>query len=63
LAHVELQNAGYHDHGLGPVSILEHCELERLRSIDEESTAQVLLILHDPLSAAIPANAEQAREQ
>jgi hypothetical protein len=40
---IEFQGAGNHDDGLGPMSILEHREPERLRPVDEQAAAKVLV--------------------
>src|SRR5258705_5643573 len=39
-AHVELENAGNHDHGLRPIPVLEHRELHRLGTVHEHATAK-----------------------
>ena len=57
----QLENPGDHDHRLRTVPVLEHCELQGFSATDEESAAQPLLILHDPVAMAVLADAEQGR--
>jgi len=59
--HVELENAGDHDHGLRPVPVFEHREFHRFGAVHKQATAKAALILHDPIAAAIPADPEQLR--
>src|SRR5262245_62173559 len=58
-AHVELENAGHHDHGLRPIPVLEHREFHRFGAVHEHSTAQAGLVLDDPVTAAVLAHSEQ----
>src|ERR1700730_6105909 len=58
-AHVELKNAGHHDHSLRPVPVLEHREFHCFYAVHEQATAKASLILHDPVASAIPAASEQ----
>src|SRR5215469_1978299 len=58
-AHVELENAGDHDHGLWPIPVLEHREFHRLGTVHEHAAAKTALILDDPVAAAVPADPEQ----
>jgi hypothetical protein len=58
-AHVELENAGNHDHGLGPIPVLEHREFYRLGTVHEHAPAKSALILDDPVAATVPADPEQ----
>jgi hypothetical protein len=58
---IELKNAGNHDDGLGLMSVLEHREPERFRPVDEQAAAKVLLVLNDPVSAAVLTNKEDVR--
>jgi hypothetical protein len=48
-AEVELENAGNHDNGLRPLSVLKHCKPDRLGTIDEESAAKAARILNNPV--------------
>jgi hypothetical protein len=48
---------------LGPISVLEHREPKRFRAIDEQTTAKMLLVLHNPVAAAVPTDKEQAGSQ
>src|SRR5438132_370307 len=57
--HVELENAGDHDHGLWPIPVLEHREFHRLGPVHEHAAAKAALILDDPVAAAVPADPEQ----
>src|SRR5262245_55461919 len=59
--HVELENAGHHDHGLRPVSVLEHREFHRFGTVHEHAPAKTALILDDPVAAAVPADPEGLR--
>src|SRR6516162_4595755 len=59
--HVELENAGDHDHGLRPVPVLEHREFHRFGAVHEQAAAKAALILDDPVAAAVPADPEQLR--
>jgi hypothetical protein len=58
-AHVELENAGHHDHGLRPIPVLEHREFYRFGAVHEHSAAQAGLVLDDPVAAAVLADSEQ----
>ena len=56
---IQLEDPRDHDDGLRAVSILQHRELEGLSSVDEESAAEPLLVLHDPMAVAVPPDAKQ----
>jgi hypothetical protein len=56
---IELENAGNHDDGLGPISILEHRESKRFRAADEQAAAKVPLVLNDPVAAAVLTDKEE----
>src|SRR5262245_7856897 len=58
-AHVELENAGHHDHGLRPVAVLEHREFHGFGAAHEQAAAKAGLILDDPLAAPVLADPEQ----
>jgi hypothetical protein len=58
---IELENSGYHDDRLGPISIFEQRVPERLGAVDEQATATMLLILHDPVAAAVLADKKEGR--
>jgi hypothetical protein len=58
-AQIELENTGNHDDCLGPISVLEHREAERFRAIDEQATAKVLLVLNNPVTAAVHTDKEE----
>jgi hypothetical protein len=57
-AYIELENAGDHNDGLRPITILKHCEPERLNAVDEKSAAGTFFVLDDPVTSAIPADPE-----
>jgi hypothetical protein len=59
--HVELENAGDHDHGLRPVPVLEHREFHRFGAVHEQATAKAALVLDDPVATAVPADPEGLR--
>jgi hypothetical protein len=60
-AHVELENARHHDHRLRLMTILEHREFDCFGSTHEQTSAEALLILRDPISAAVSADTKEAR--
>jgi hypothetical protein len=57
-AHVEFENSRHHDNRLPSVSILEHGKLHSFGATNEQAATKALLILHDPMSAAVSADAE-----
>jgi hypothetical protein len=60
-AHIELENLGDHDHGFRAISILKHCKFQSLCAVNEQTTAYPMMILDDPMTTTIPANAEKTR--
>jgi hypothetical protein len=60
---IKFENTGNHDDGLGPMSVLEHRELERFRTIHEQAAATVLLVLDNPVTAAVLADKEKLRSR
>jgi hypothetical protein len=62
-AHIELEHAGNHNDGLGSVSILEKGEPECFGAVDEQATAKVLLVLDNPVAAAVLADKEEGRSR
>jgi hypothetical protein len=58
-AHVELDHIGYHNDGLRPITILEHREFQRVGALGKQAPAQALLVLGDPVAAAVPADTKQ----
>jgi hypothetical protein len=58
---IKFKNPCDHNDRLGPISVLEHSEPERLRAIDEQATAKMLLVLNNPVAALIPTDKEEAR--
>jgi hypothetical protein len=57
--HVEFENSGHHDDRLRSVSILEHREFHSFGAIKEQATTKALLILCDPIAAAVSADMKQ----
>jgi hypothetical protein len=57
--HVQFENARHHDHGLRPMPVFEHCELQGFSAVDKEAATKAVLILDDPTSVAVFANPEQ----
>jgi hypothetical protein len=60
-AHIEFENARYHDNGLGPMSILKEGEPERFGAIDEQATTTMLVVLNNPVAVAVLADEEEER--
>jgi hypothetical protein len=60
-AHVQFENARHHDYGLGAIPILEHRKFQRFGTVDEQATAEALLILDDPMAVAVLADTEKPR--
>src|SRR5205814_3798504 len=60
---IELENAGNHDHGLRAIAILVHREFQGFGAVDEQATAEALLILGDPVAVAVLADAEEPRQR
>src|SRR5262249_26393240 len=58
-AHVELENAGHHDHGLRSIPVLEHREFHGFGAAHEQAAAKTGLILDNPLPAPVLADPEQ----
>jgi hypothetical protein len=56
---IEFEDSGNHDDRLGPISIFEQRVAERLRAVDEQAAASMLLILHDPVAAAVLTDKEE----
>jgi hypothetical protein len=54
--HIELENAGDHDHGLRPIAVLKHGKPERLGAIEEDSTAAATPVPNHPISPSVPAD-------
>jgi hypothetical protein len=59
--HVELKNSRNHDDRLGPMPVFEQCKPERFGAVDEQATTTVLLILDNPIAAAVLADEEEMR--
>jgi hypothetical protein len=57
-AHIELKNTWNHNDRLRPISILKHCEFEGFGEIDKKSAAAALIVLDDPIAAAVFADQE-----
>ena len=60
-AKIEFENAGNHDHGVGPIAVFESRIPERFGAADEQPAAEALLILHNPVALAVSANQEKNR--
>jgi hypothetical protein len=58
-AHVQFENARHHDYGLGAIPILELCKFHCFGAVDEQATAEALLILDDPIAVAVLADTEK----
>jgi hypothetical protein len=61
--HIELENAGNHDHGLRPIAVLKRGKPERLGTIDEEPTAEAARVLNNPVPPAVLADQKQRRSR
>src|SRR6516165_5170095 len=53
---IQLKNTGHQPNGFGMVSILSERELKGCRLSDEEAAAKAVLVLDDPIAAAVLAN-------
>jgi hypothetical protein len=60
-AHIEFEDARYHDDGLGSMSILEEGEPESFCAIDEQAATTVLVVLNNPVAVAVLADKEEER--
>jgi hypothetical protein len=60
---IEFENPWNHDDRLGPISVLEHREPQRLRTVDEQAAAKMLLVLNNPVAAVVPTDKEEAMSQ
>jgi hypothetical protein len=60
-AHVEFENARDHHHRLGTGTILQHRKAKGLGAVDKQSAAEALIVLHDPISAAVFSDLELQR--
>ena len=58
---IQFKHAGNHDHSLGATSVFQHREAKRLRTVDEQSTTKALIVLDDPIAAAVSADLELQR--
>jgi hypothetical protein len=56
VAHVQLEAAGNGDDGFRMVAVLEQCVTQCIRAVHEQATEQAVLLLCDPLAAAISAD-------
>src|SRR6516162_899391 len=56
---IELKNIAHHPDSFGMVSILGEGELKGCGLSDEEAAAQTLLVLDDPIPAAVPADQKE----
>ena len=55
-SNIQLKNTGHQPNGFGMVSILSERELKGCRLSDEEAAAKAVLVLDDPIAAAVLAN-------
>ena len=53
---IQLKNTGHHPNGFGMVSILSERELKGCCLSDEEAAAKAVLVLNNPIAAAVLAN-------
>jgi hypothetical protein len=56
---IEFKNTAHHPNSFGMVSILGEGELKGCRLSDEEAAAQTILVLDDPITAAVPADQKE----
>jgi hypothetical protein len=57
--HVELKNTRNHNDGVGLIPIFEQREPERFCAVDEQSTTKAMLVLNNPIAAAVPSDKEE----
>ena len=55
-AHVQLEHTGYHDHGIGPLSVLEHGVFQGFCAADKQPATATALIPYDPAAVAVLAD-------
>jgi hypothetical protein len=60
-AHIEFEGSRNHDDGLTLISILKQREPERFCSANEQATTTVLLVLNNPVAAAVLADKKEMR--
>jgi hypothetical protein len=53
---VEFKDTRNQDDRLRPIAVFTHCEAERCCTIEEDSTADAMLVLNDPVPTAVLAN-------
>jgi hypothetical protein len=59
--YIEFESAWNHHDCLGTTPILKHGEAECLGTVDEQPTAQALIVLDHPISAAVFSDLELER--
>jgi hypothetical protein len=57
-AHIEFKTSRNHDDGARSISVLGTHESERCITIDKKAAASSVLVLNDPVSAAVLTNHE-----
>jgi hypothetical protein len=58
-ANIEFKNSRHHNDRLRSISILKHCEAERLGAVNEKSATSAALVLDDPISPAVFADQKE----
>ena len=58
---IELQDIRNHNDGLRLISIFKKGEPERCCTVNKQATGKVLLVLNNPVTAAVFANKEEGR--
>ena len=56
--HIKLENARYHYYCLRATSVLQHRKPQSLGAADEQSPANALVVLNDPISATVSSDME-----
>jgi hypothetical protein len=57
--HVQFEDSRDHDHGLRPVTVLEHRKLQCVSTVDEETTPKAALVLDDPTAVTVFADKKE----
>ena len=60
-AHIELDFARQLDDGFGVMAVLEQRVFDGLRAVDEQAAIETVLLLGDPVAAAVLANKDDCR--
>ena len=56
--HIKLEIPRTHNDGLGSISVLEQREPERFCAVDEQAATKAMLVLNNPVAAAVPTDKE-----